>query len=176
VTALEWVLREERSAYEGLIRILRRKFVLGNGHECEWDVLAPAEMVSVVAVTHEGEFLMVRQFRAGPMRILDELPGGYVDVGETIVDAAARELHEETGYAAESVGELGSSWAAPDAALRVHAVLALGCKRQGEPHGEEEESGHVLRWSAEDFVRHVREGQFTDQGAAYRALDALGLL
>lgn len=171
-----WVLTEERRAYDGLITVLSRHFVRPDGEESRWDVLAPADMVSVVAVTKEGLFLLVEQFRAGPMRILRELPGGYLEAGESPADAAARELREETGYAAGSCEVLGSCWVAPDAALRLYAVLARDCERDGEPSGDADESGHVVHLEAHEFVAHARGGEFTDQAAAYRALDVLSLL
>lgn len=171
-----WVLTDERRAYDGLLTVLSRRFVRPDGEESQWEVLAPAEMVSVVALTTDGCFLVVEQFRAGPMRVLHELPGGYLEPDESPIDAAARELREETGYAGASYELLGSCWVAPDAALRLHAVLARDCVRDGDPGGEPDESGHVVRMAPEEFIAHARSGEFTDQAAAYRALDALSLL
>lgn len=171
-----WVLKQERRSYDGLITVLSRLFVRPDGHETTWDVLAPAEMVSVVALTSDGRFLVVEQFRAGPMRVLRELPGGYLEPGEAPEEAAARELREETGYAAAHYELLGSCWVAPDAALRLHAVLARDCERDGDPGGDSDESGHVIRLSPEEFIAHARGGEFTDQAAAYRALDVLDML
>lgn len=171
-----WVLTDERRAYDGLITVLSRHFVRPDGEESRWDVLAPAEMVSVVAITTDGYFLVVEQFRAGPMRVLHELPGGYLEPEETPADAAARELREETGYAGGSYELLGSSWVAPDAAIRLYAVLARDCQREENPSGDADESGHVVRMTLQEFIAHARGGEFTDQATAYRALDALSLL
>lgn len=173
---MEWRLTSEEVAYQGALTVMRRTFDLPDGGSAEWEVLAPADMVSIVAVTVDGTFVVVRRFRAGPMCLLDELPGGYVEEGESLAEAAARELREETGFEAESLTVIGSCWVAPDAALRLHSVLARGCRRVEESEGRGDERGEVQEWSLEAFVDHARSGDFTDQAAAYRALDVLGLL
>jgi 8-oxo-dGTP pyrophosphatase MutT (NUDIX family) len=65
------------------------------------------DFVTVVAVTGEGEFLLVRQFRRAVRAMTLELPAGHIDPGETPEQAARRELLEETGYAAEGMIALG---------------------------------------------------------------------
>lgn len=63
------------------------------------DSLAPRLAVSA-CVWRGGQFLMVERGKA-PNRGLWSLPGGSVEFGETLADAAKRELQEETGVEAD---------------------------------------------------------------------------
>ena len=55
-----------------------------------------------LAVFREGRALVARRARA-PLRGLYSLPGGVVEIGETLREAALRELDEEVGVKAEIV-------------------------------------------------------------------------
>ena len=58
------------------------------------------DFVVVVAVTVDGDFIFVRQYRHGTRQILLELPAGCMEPTDADPAAgAARELFEETGYA-----------------------------------------------------------------------------
>ena len=58
------------------------------------------------AIVRDGKILVVRRARA-PANGLFTLPGGVVEVGETLVEAVAREVREETGLAIEPVALAG---------------------------------------------------------------------
>ena len=70
--------------------------------------ISTLDYVHVFAVTKNGTFPLVRQFRPALEAITLELPSGHVDLGETPEQAAKRELREETGFVANELIFLGS--------------------------------------------------------------------
>ena len=64
----------------------------------EYYVLEYPDWVNIIAVTEDGRFVMVEQYRHGLDQVLTELCAGCVEEGEAPLDAAKRELAEETGY------------------------------------------------------------------------------
>ncbi|HET6204068.1 MAG TPA: NUDIX hydrolase [Planctomycetota bacterium] len=102
------------------------------GEVSRFTILEGREWVNVVALTDVGEIVMVRQYRHGAREVTLEIPGGIIDEGERPAQTAARELREETGYRARSIESLGWCWPNPATQTnRLHAFLALGCRRVG---------------------------------------------
>jgi ADP-ribose pyrophosphatase len=84
----------------------------GQGHP-QYAIQAP-DFVAIVALTAQGQLLLVRQHRFAVNAVTLELPGGHVDAGETPEQSARKELLEETGYEAETftlLAGLSPSWA-----------------------------------------------------------------
>lgn len=69
------------------------------GKRGEFCTIDSPDWVNVIALTDEGEVVMIRQYRHGSNEITLEIPGGILDEGEKPEDAAGRELLEETGFA-----------------------------------------------------------------------------
>jgi len=172
----EWQLLSEDPAYSSWVTVKRRTFQMPDGEVSEWDVVKGSRTVAVVARVPSGGFLLVRQFRPGPMKVLDELPGGYGRDGESIEETAARELLEETGYRASSIEVIGSNWMTANSTVERFVALAIGCTKVADPEFDRDEFGKVLVVDTPTFIALVRSGELTDQGVAYRVLDHLGLL
>jgi ADP-ribose pyrophosphatase len=93
-----WELLCQRPGPIGYMTVVTNTYRLPDGSVPDWDILAAHDSVAVLAFTSNDEVVLVRQYRPGPNAVLDELPGGMIDAGETPIDAARRELLEETGY------------------------------------------------------------------------------
>jgi ADP-ribose pyrophosphatase len=100
--------------------------------------------VNLVPVTEQDEIVMIRQYRHGSQRVTLEIPGGMVDAGEEPITAAARECHEETGYAPHTVHSLGEL--NPNPALfnnTLHTFYARVSQAKATAHVSETEKTEV---------------------------------
>jgi len=130
------------------------------GGEHDFYTIDASDWVNVVALTPDDCVVMVRQYRHGAERVTLETPGGMVDPGETPAQAAARELIEETGYAAEEIVPLGG--VNPNPALfsnRLHGFLARGARRVREVRNESTEETHVELVPLARLREEVRAGR-----------------
>jgi len=102
--------------------------------------------VVMVAVTPEREVIVNRQYRHGFERVCLMLPGGLLEPGEDAMEAARRELLEETGYVSEHWQSLGSY--VPNSNYRcgeAQFFLATDARKIAEPNdGDLEETENVL--------------------------------
>ncbi|MCI1640092.1 MAG: NUDIX hydrolase [Bacteroidales bacterium] len=64
----------------------------------EYYVIEYPDWVNIIAVTEDGKFVMERQYRHGLGKTCFEIPAGVMEKGESPLQAAKRELQEETGY------------------------------------------------------------------------------
>ena len=98
---------ESKNVYKGkIIDVYSDKVRLENGRITYRDVVRHIDAVAIFAIDSEGDVLIVKQHRYPVGKELIELPAGLIDEGETPLEAAKRELKEETGYRANSWNEL----------------------------------------------------------------------
>ncbi|AWV24367.1 Phosphohydrolase (MutT/nudix family protein) [Roseomonas mucosa] len=118
------------------------------------------DWVHVVALTPSDELVLIRQYRHGAQDFCLELPAGGMDPGETDpVPAGARELLEETGYAAGSLRLVSSLSPNPASHRnRSHNLLALDVRKIAEPRLEPGEDITVELHPWQDVLARLDEG------------------
>lgn len=96
----------------------------------EYYVLEYPEWVNVIAITEDGKFVMVQQYRHGLQNVYTELVAGVTEPGEEPLEAAQRELLEESGYSGgrwELLTVIGQN---PSACNNLtHCFLARGVRK-----------------------------------------------
>ncbi len=145
--ALGWEKLEEKESYHCRIFSIhkQRSRSLRDGREHDFDLLYSPDWVNVAAVTTAGNLLLIRQYRHGSGEITTEIPGGMLDDGESPLEAARRELSEETGYTTAEWEQIGI--VEPNPAFqtnRTYTFLARGATRTGAQHLDANEDIEVF--------------------------------
>ena len=97
---MEWEVLESEYLFNRPWLTARRDHVkLPTGVEIkEFYVLEYPEFCNVIAITKDGKYVLERQYRHAQRLTAYEIPAGCVEKGEDPMEAAKRELYEETGF------------------------------------------------------------------------------
>lgn len=132
------------------------------------------EYVAVIAITPENQVIIARQFRAGPEKVMDEIPGGGVEPGEDLQEAAERELLEETGYSVQSMQYLGYQHKDCYRNARHHYFLALSAVPDERGQNlDQNEHVEVALLTIDEFLANAKNGLVSDAAGVLLAYDYL---
>lgn len=162
----------------GYRTIVHKQFRMNNGEILDADITSPqgSQVAGVIALTPDNHVIIARQFRCGPEKIMDELPGGVVDPGETPEEAALREFAEEVGYTADGLEYLGGLCVDGWSNTLHHYFLARNCYPIETANPEAEEEIEVQLVSISEFISNAKRGNMSDTQAVFLAYDTLKAL
>jgi ADP-ribose pyrophosphatase len=145
-----------------IFRVTLDRAIDPDGFEIQRIIVQHGGSAVVMPVDDRKRILLVRQYRLPARRYLWELPAGRVDEGETPLQAARRELAEETGYRAKAWKKLAEFYASPGfLAEKMTIYLATGLK-PGEAEPMEDERIEARWFTAKELDDDIRAGKILD--------------
>ena len=169
------LISSERKGQVGRRAVVEKAFRMPDGSEAVFTVAGDgnSRAVACVALTPRQTAVLAEQYRPGPERVMTELPGGGAEPGESLAEAAARELAEETGYVPAELSYLGEMCYDAYAGMARHYFLATGCELRGEQELDPNEFVTVREAPFADLVTRAMTAAMTDPGGVLLALPYL---
>tara|TARA_A100001037_G_C15056445_1_gene592581 strand:- start:104 stop:661 length:558 start_codon:yes stop_codon:yes gene_type:complete len=144
-----------------------------NGEQRKYERLAAGKRsaVIVVAINDQNELMLIREYAAGFHEIQLSLVKGATEYGETLEEAANRELKEEIGFGARKIEHLKSLTIAPShMGYTIDVLLAQNLYNE-RLDGDEPEPPELVTWPLDDLEQLIGSGEFNEA----RAIAALYL-
>ena len=166
--------------FNGFILHVQKDAVrLPDGNTASREVIRHIGAVCVIPVTEENEVIMERQYRYPINRVIWEIPAGKLDAAnEDWLNAAKRELREETGYTADEWIPLGDFHPAPAYSDEYISMYMARKLHPGKRHLDEDEFLDVFTVPLSELVEDVMAGRISDaktQTAVLKAARMLGI-
>jgi ADP-ribose pyrophosphatase len=146
------------------LRVWREDLRLPDGRDVDrFFTIEMPDYVVIVATTTDDHILTLRGYKHGPRRVCTSLPAGFIEAGEAPLDAARRELLEETGYTAERWESLGSFVNDGNrGGGSGHLFLARGAVPVAEPNSGDLERVTIEHRTLADLLHAAAQGDIGD--------------
>lgn len=145
-----------------IFSVTQDKAIDPDGFEIKRAIVQHGGSAVMMPVDDGDRILLVRQYRLPAKSYLWELPAGRVDKGETVLQAAKRELVEETGYKASKWTKLSSFYVSPGFLAEKMTIFLARNLTEGEQEPMEDERIQIRWYSARELDQLIREGKIQD--------------
>jgi len=160
-----------------ILHVIDDQVALPNGGTASREVIRHIGAVCVIPITDDNEAIVERQFRYPVDMVMTEIPAGKLDYkDEDRLEAAKRELREETGYIADEWTDLGVFYPAPaysDEKITLYMARGL---HLGERELDDDEVIDVIKVPLADLVKQVMAGEIPDNKTQMAILKAARIL
>ncbi|MCS7461598.1 NUDIX hydrolase [Paenibacillus doosanensis] len=134
---------------------------LPNGETAQREIVKHPGAVAVLALK-DDKMLVVEQYRKPLEKSQVEIPAGKLDPGEAPLEAAIRELEEETGYRAGTIRPICSFYTSPGFADEILHLFAAEELTKGEVRLDDDEFLECEALTLEQAQQYIREGRISD--------------
>lgn len=155
-------LKRELQCEGAITKYYKDIVLLPDGKTEIYDFVGHNGAAAAVGVLEDGRLLMVRQYRNALDRFTLEIPAGGLNPEEPTIDAAARELEEETGYKCgriEKLITLRTTVAFCNEKIDIYLATKLEKTAQ---HLDDDEFVNVECHTVEELEKMIYEGTIED--------------
>jgi len=164
------ITKRELAFDGGHIKVRVDHIVDAQGKESTKEIVVHPGAVCVVAFLESGDLVFVRQYRHAAEQDLLEICAGGLEPGEDPLEAARRELEEETGYRAGKIVERARFWTTPGFTTEFMYLYEATELVKTQTNFDEDEFIEVETVSREEALLMIDDGRIQD------AKSILGLL
>ncbi len=156
-------LLSSKEVYKSKIfTVTEERAAASDGFEIERAIVQHSGAAVMLALNEARRILLVRQYRLPARKRLWELPAGRIDPGESPLQAARRELKEETGYRAAKWKKLISFYPTPGYCAEKMTVYLATQLTEGEPEPAGDERIETRWLSSKKVDEMIKKGQIID--------------
>ncbi len=154
---------ESRTVFQGrLVQVRVDRVCEPGGVTAVREVVCHGGSVVILPLLEDGRVVLVRQYRHAVRRSLWELVAGGIEPGETPLQAARRELGEETGYRARSLKSRLVFYPSPGFLTERMVLVEARGLTSSSPRPEPDERLEVARFTPAEIQRMVRRNTIRD--------------
>lgn len=157
------ILNVETVARSRLFNVESLDLEFSNGARRVYERMRPSgrEAVMIVPII-DNDLVLIREYAVGIEQYELGFPKGLIDPGETVFEAANRELMEEAGFGAQQMDLLATLTMAPSYfSSRMNIVVARGLYPQTR-EGDEPEPLIQVRWPLDNLLGLLQEADFRE--------------
>ena len=155
-------LKRELQCEGAITKYYKDTVQLPNGKTAVWDFVGHNGAAAAVAVLDDGRLLMVSQYRNSLDRFTLEIPAGGLEPNEPTIQAASREVEEETGYTCGKIEPL-ITIRTTVAFCNEKIDIFLATKLQkGKQHLDEDEFVNVKAYTLQELEEMIYAGVIED--------------
>jgi ADP-ribose pyrophosphatase len=145
-----------------IFRVTYDKAIDPDGFEIKRAIVQHSGSAVMMPVDEKGRILLVKQYRLPARQYLWEVPAGRLDPGETVLQAAKRELREETGLKAGKWTKLASFYVSPGFLSEKMTIYAAEHLTAGEQEPMEDERIEMRWFTQAEIDRLIEEQKLLD--------------
>ncbi len=154
------------------IHLYKDEILLPDGNKSVREIIRHPGAVCVIPITDDGEIIFVNQFRYAFNKVTLEIPAGKLEKGEDHLEAALRELSEETGLSAKNVVPMGELYTNPALLDEIIYMYLATDLREGKQHLDDGEFINTIKIPLKKAVEMVMNGEIRDSKTQVMILKA----